>query len=207
MRPLPPPRADRCAPIPRLEAFGRHLAAWKNFLHARERFLYTSLMPIERTQPFAPRISLALVICLTLAGLFVAGCDRPAPADSTSSSSPASGNETLVAGVIFSADPNPVPPGNPKGRTTISWDTGSDAVGEVYVVNAGTEKLFASGRQGSQDAPWIQAGPNEFRLYDQADHKLLARLTVTMIVPDSSGNKTSAAPSSSRTPNASASPR
>lgn len=67
-------------------------------------------------------------------------------------------------------------------------------MGEVYVVNAGNEKLFASGRQGSQDAPWIQPGPNEFRLYDQADHKLLGKLTVTMVGPDSSGNR---APSSS----------
>ena len=97
----------------------------------------------------------------------------------------------VVAGVVFSADPNPVPPGNAKGRTTITWDTGSDAVGEVYVVGAGAEKLFASGRQGSQDAPWIQPGPNEFRLYDQTDHKLLGRLTVTMIGPDSAGSRPS----------------
>jgi len=97
-----------------------------------------------------------------------------------------------AVGVVFSADPNPVPPGNPKGRTTITWDTGSDAIGEVYVVGAGTERLFASGRQGSQEAPWIQAGPNEFRLYDQNDHKLIGRLTVTMIGPDSTGNKPAA---------------
>jgi hypothetical protein len=82
--------------------------------------------------------------------------------------------------MVFRADPNPVPPGDPKGRTTIIWDTGSDAVGDVYVISAGNEKLFASGRQGSQDAPWIQQGPNEFRLYTQSDHKLLAQLTVTM---------------------------
>ena len=50
------------------------------------------------------------------------------------------------------------------------------------MVSAGNEKLFGSGRQGSQDAPWIQPGPNEFRLYTQADHKLLAELTVTMPV-------------------------
>jgi hypothetical protein len=144
-----------------------------------------------RTQP-ASAILFAAVICLGFAGMFVSSCDRPA-ADTTVSST-ASANDTLVAGVVFSADPNPVPPGNPKGRTTITWDTGSDAIGEVYVVNAGNEKLFASARQGSQDAPWIQPGPNEFRLYDQTDHKLLGKLTVMMVGPDSSSNR---APSSS----------
>lgn len=156
-------------------------------------------MPIDRTRPFAPGISLAIAVCLTLAGLLVAGCERP-PTDSTTTSSPASATETVVPGAILSADPNPVPPGNPKGRTTITWDTGSDAIGEVYVVSAGSERLFGSGRQGSQDAPWIQAGPNEFKLYDQTDHKLLARLIVTMVGPDSSGNKSVPRPSSSTTP-------
>jgi hypothetical protein len=148
-------------------------------------------MRLERTQLFAPRISGGVAICLTLAGLFSAGCDRPAT-DTSTASSPGSAQDVVAAGVVFSADPNPVPPSNAKGRTTITWDTGSDAVGEVYVVGSGTEKLFASGRQGSQDAPWIQAGPNEFRLYDQTDHKLLGRLTVTMIGPDSAGNRPSA---------------
>ena len=152
----------------------------------------------ERRQPSATAILTAAVICLGLAGMFVSGCDRP-PSDTTASP-PVSTNDTLVAGVVFSADPNPVPPGNPKGRTTITWDTGSDAVGEVYVVNAGNEKLFASGRQGSQDAPWIQPGPNEFRLYDQADHKLLGRLTVTMVVPDSSASRAPGTASSAPTP-------
>lgn len=68
-------------------------------------------------------------------------------------------------------------------------------MGEVYVGNAGSEKLFASGRQGSQDAPWIQPGPNEFRLYDQTDHKLLGKLTVMMAAADSTANKPSAATS------------
>jgi hypothetical protein len=148
-------------------------------------------MPKERTQRFAPRISWGIAICLTLAGLGV-GCDRPLPDTTTTASSPASATDMVAAGVVFSADPNPVPPGNPKGRTTITWDTGSDAVGEVYIVGGGSEKLFASGRQGSQDAPWIQPGSNEFRLYDQADHKLIGRLNVKMIGPDSTGNKPSA---------------
>ena len=65
-------------------------------------------------------------------------------------------------------------------RRPITWDTGSNAVGDVYVGTAGNEKLFASGPKGSQDAPWIAPGSTEFRLYNHADHKLLAQLTVTM---------------------------
>jgi hypothetical protein len=98
-----------------------------------------------------------------------------------------------IPGVIFRADPNPVPPGNPKGRTTLIWDTGSDEVGDVYVVTAGNEKLFGSGRQGSQDAPWISPGSTEFRLYTQEGHKLLGRLTVTMPASDDS-NKSAPKP-------------
>jgi hypothetical protein len=151
-------------------------------------------MSTESRQSLRTRIRSALAICLALGGLFAVGCDKPST-DSTTATSPGSPRDTLAAGVVFSADPNPVPPGNPKGRTTITWDTGSDAVGEVYVGNAGSEKLFASGRQGSQDAPWIQPGPNEFRLYDQTDHKLLGKLTVMMASADSTANKPSAATS------------
>ena len=139
-------------------------------------------MLTERRQALATRIS-TVGICLALGGLFVASCDRPPASDSAAPSASASANDAAFAGVVFRADPNPVPPADPKGRTTIIWDTGSDAVGEVYVVSSGNEKLFGSGRQGSQDAPWIQPGPNEFRLYAQSDHKLLAQLTVTMPAP------------------------
>jgi hypothetical protein len=137
----------------------------------------------ERRQPSAAKILWAVALFLTLGGsLFLYGCDRPAAPESTAPSASIAPNDATFAGVVFRADPNPVPPGDPKGRTTIIWDTGSDAVGDVYVVSAGNEKLFGSGRQGSQDAPWIQPGPNEFRLYTQTDHKLLAELTVTMPV-------------------------
>lgn len=122
---------------------------------------------------------MALAICLTLAGLFVASCDRAAT-DGTAGSTRNSAAEILAPGVVFSADPNPVPATDPKGRTTITWDTGSDAVGDVYVLDGGKEKLFASSPKGSQNAPWIQPGSNEFKLYSQSDHKLLARLNVTM---------------------------
>src|SRR4051812_2198399 len=98
-------------------------------------------MPTERTEPLASRISSRMAICVALVGLLGAGCDRPNP-DSGTTSSSSTASSSAAPGVIFTADPNPVPPGNPKGRTTITWDTGSDAVGEVYVVNAGNERLF-----------------------------------------------------------------
>jgi len=137
-------------------------------------------MRIEGSPPLVPKMLWAVALFLILGGSFLASCDRPTVSDSAASSSSPSENDTAVAGAVLRADPNPVPPGDSKGRTTITWDTGSDAVGDVYVVSAGNEKLFASGRQGSQDAPWIQPGSNEFRLYTQSDHKQLAKLTVTM---------------------------
>ena len=140
-------------------------------------------MLTERRQPLAARISSLVGICLALGGLHLTSCDRPPAPDSATPSASASANDAAFAGVVFRADPNPVPPGDAKGRTTIIWDTGSDAAGEVYVVSAGEEKLFASGRQGSQEAPWIQPGSNEFRLYTQGERKLLGQLTVTMPAP------------------------
>ena len=136
-------------------------------------------MHTERIQPLGTRVSWAAAICLALGGLFVTSCDRPPASDSTASSSPTSANNATVAGVVLRADPNPVLAGNPNGKTTITWDTGNNAAGDVYVGAVGTERLFASGPKGSQDAPWIQPGSNEFRLYNRADHKLLAQLTVT----------------------------
>ena len=134
----------------------------------------------ERKLPLVPGIYWAVTLLMVLGGFFLASCDRPAPADSTASSSSPPESDAAAAGVVLRADPNPVPPGDGKGRTTITWDTGTDAVGDVYFVSAGNEKLFASGHQGTQDAPWIQPGANEFRLYTQSDHKLLAKITVTM---------------------------
>src|SRR6266540_2872053 len=41
----------------------------------------------------------------------------------------------------------------------IGWTTGDQSIGEVYVsMNRGAEKLFARGRSGSQEAPWIVRG-------------------------------------------------
>jgi hypothetical protein len=143
-------------------------------------------MFIERRQLLATRISWAAAISLTLAGLFITSCGRPAA-------------ESTVAGVVLRADPNPVPSGS-VGKTTIAWDTGGNDVGEVYVGPAGNETMFASGPKGSQDATWIKPGSTEFRLYNHADHKLLAQLTVTMPSSNAPASNPSATPISSVSP-------
>jgi hypothetical protein len=76
----------------------------------------------------------------------------------------------------LSASPNPVPPGDNPGKTTISWSGG-----KVYVSKDGSnEVLFAESRQGSKVASWILTGSNyEFRLYNSDHTELLAKLTVT----------------------------
>ena len=146
---------------------------------------FIPLMRRETRQPPSTKFISAVAICLAFGGFFIASCERPPGADPSESSSQ-SAADTTVPGAILRADPNPVPPGSGKGLTTITWDTGSDAVGEVYVFSEGNEKLFASGRQGSQQAAWIQPGSTEFRLYTETDRKLLAQLTVTMPAADSS---------------------
>jgi hypothetical protein len=143
----------------------------------------------------------ALALCLIFGGVFITSCDRPTASDATTASaSPTPRSESATTGVVLRADPNPVPPGNPNGTTTVTWDTGGNDVGEVYVMDAKKEKLFATGAKGSQEAPWITPDSTEFRLYNQADHKLLAKIKVTMSPSDVSPSNLSVKPASSPTP-------
>jgi hypothetical protein len=82
---------------------------------------------------------------------------------------------------VLTASPNPVPAGDAKGRTTISWNALGESAGKVYVsMNGGEESLFAVGREGSSDANWIETGPSyEFRLYNSDHTKLLDKIIVT----------------------------
>jgi hypothetical protein len=77
----------------------------------------------------------------------------------------------------LSAAPNPVPPGENPGKTTISWSGG-----KVYVsMNGNDEVLFGQMPEGSNVARWIAAGSSyEFRIYNSDHTELLAKLTVTM---------------------------
>ena len=134
------------------------------------------------------------VLCLILGAAFLTSCDRPTAADATKADyTPA------PSGSLLSADPNPILTGNPDGKTTITWDTGANDVGEVYLMEADKETLFASGAKGSKEATGIHPGSTEFRLYTQADHKLLGQLKVTMspseVPPTNLSLKPAASPS------------
>ena len=80
------------------------------------------------------------------------------------------------------------------GKTTITWQTGSEAVADIYYVNGKDEKLFASGPKGSSEAAFIRPGLNQFRMYNQGQKKLVADLIVTMPAPDGSVSTTPATP-------------
>lgn len=143
------------------------------------------------------RISwIGLALCLIFGATFITSCDRPTASDATKSGDSA----PMPAGSFLRADPNPVLEGNPDGKTTITWDTGGSDVGEVYVMDGDQEKLFASGAKGSQEAASIKPGSTEFRLYTQADRKLLAKMKVTMSPPEVPPSNLSVKPASSPTP-------
>ncbi len=79
------------------------------------------------------------------------------------------------------ADPNPVPPGGELGTTTITWDTGGNESGQVFVAkDDGPEKLFGTGASGSSEVKWIRIHTRyEFRLYEGTQHdKLLGKVQV-----------------------------
>jgi hypothetical protein len=117
--------------------------------------------------------SSATILCL-LVCLFLSSCHK-------ARRSTADGGRAKP--VLF-ANPNPVPAGDveqPLGNTTISWDTGNGALGDLYVkVNREPEKFVAHGSKGIQEISWIQFDSfYEFRLYTENRSKLLAKLTVT----------------------------
>jgi hypothetical protein len=85
---------------------------------------------------------------------------------------------------VLSASPNPVPAGDiekPLGSTTITWNTGNGAPGDLYVkVDREPEKFIARAASGTNEVRWIQFDSvYEFRLYGKKHSKLLATLTVT----------------------------
>ena len=93
---------------------------------------------------------------------------------------PASPDQVTLSkqvGAYLEATPNPVPAaGDGPGTTTITWGTGDDSWGQVYVsMDGGQEKLFAEGAKGVEEAPWIFAGATyyKFDLYAGTDHTML----------------------------------
>jgi hypothetical protein len=85
---------------------------------------------------------------------------------------------------VLLAEPNPVPAGDldqPVATTHITWNTGSQAVGDLYVkVNRSPELFLARGASGTLKINWIQFDSTyAFRLYEKKHSSVLARLDVT----------------------------
>lgn len=117
--------------------------------------------------------------------LLFAGCERD-DADSGAPSPAATPAVALEAPKgLIKADPNPVPAGpGALGKTTISWNTGSNVPADISVSSDGQPEIpFAGGvNEGKAEAPWIQAGASyDFRLYlgTGANKKLIDHVTVT----------------------------
>ena len=109
-----------------------------------------------------------------LCGCVLSTCDRTRPLTTDGAKGKA----------VLSASPNPVPSGDiekPLGTTTITWDTGNGAAGDLYVkVNREREKFMSRAPRGTHEVPWIQFDSfYEFRLYSKKRSKLLATLEVT----------------------------
>jgi tRNA (mo5U34)-methyltransferase len=110
----------------------------------------------------------------------------------TSSSTPGDPNHDERAFCVLrsnailglSASPNPVPPGEKIGKTTIRWSTPDASPGKIYVsIDGQKESLFAGGPQGVAAANWIAAGSTyEFRLYDSEHTRLFDKIAVTKTV-------------------------
>jgi tRNA (mo5U34)-methyltransferase len=110
----------------------------------------------------------------------------------TSSSTPGDPNHDERAFCVLrsnailglSASPNPVPPGEKIGKTTIRWSTPDASPGKIYVsIDGQKESLFAGGPQGVAAANWIAAGSTyEFRLYDSEHTRLFDKIAVTKAV-------------------------
>ena len=81
----------------------------------------------------------------------------------------------------ITANPGHVTVAGGAGSTEISWDTGNESMGFVFVTTGqGKPVLFATGAKGSRMAPWIRPGTYAFELYgDDQRRTLLAAVTVS----------------------------
>src|ERR1700686_5250630 len=120
------------------------------------------------------RLYLALVTC---SSLLLTAC----PGAQRETHSKISKTQTKP---FLSADPNPVPAGNPDqplGSTVITWNTGDEGPGDLYAkANRSPEVFLARGSSGTLKIDWIQFDSTyEFRLYAKKHSKLLTKLDVT----------------------------
>jgi len=84
-------------------------------------------------------------------------------------------------GVMFTADPNPVPanPGSTDGQTTLSWNSPGSTAGVQIRVGSATGMLFAEGGSSgyAQTGNWVSNG-TVFYLIDSASGATLNTLTL-----------------------------
>ena len=85
---------------------------------------------------------------------------------------------------LLLAEPNPVPAGDldqPLAATQITWNTGDQTIGDLYVkVNRSAEVFLARRPSGTIKIDWIQFDSTyEFCLYTKKHSRLLAKLDVT----------------------------
>ena len=119
-----------------------------------------------------------LIISIAVSSWLISGCHRDV---GESKEKPASGRGR---GPVLSADPNPIPTGDPDkpaASTQLTWDTGNGPMGELYVkIDREDERLVSRAPSGFMKIDWIQFDSlYEFRLYAKKRSKLLAKLTVT----------------------------
>jgi hypothetical protein len=136
---------------------------------------------------FRLRLKIGLIL---LIALLLAGCGS-GPNDDGPNAGP-QGNRALAKGSApnkdnyIIANPNPVPGGSePHGKTLISWSTKNIPPQNVHIYvseEGGDENLFATGSEGSQEAPWIPFdSPIDFKLYsgEGPSRSLLDKVVVT----------------------------
>jgi hypothetical protein len=125
----------------------------------------------------APRPSPKLWLILGALGVALYACDR---SDRNATPKPGTLSPGAPAGAFLTANPDPAGIRADPAATTIQWNTGDGAEGQIFVaVDGGSEELFARGPSGSQSATWI-AGRSRYRftLYAAPNKRPIASVTV-----------------------------
>lgn len=136
--------------------------------------IMNSITNVSRKQTcrLRPTLLLSFAVCWLLLGACDSGRRHSTQNGTSSSHKP-----------ILFAEPNPVPAGNPDqplATTQITWSTGGEAMGDLYVkVNRAPEVFLGRGPSGTLKIDWIQFDSTyEFRLYAKKHSKLLTKLDV-----------------------------
>jgi hypothetical protein len=116
---------------------------------------------------------------IVFSALIVAGCSSEKDA------------MNVDTGASISADPNPVPPGEELGSTTVTWETGDGKFAQVYVSpNGKEEKFWKGGAKGSAEYKYITGGKFEFTLYAGKEHQTKLASVVVLRTKQKGGQPT-----------------